>query len=62
MYTLIIQNRIVGCHGNDPISQNPNFFLWGGDSSEKKCIYLISVNNLVPMQNCPGNGVQGRSN
>ena len=59
MYTLIIQNRIIGCHGNGAISHKPNrFFLL----DKTICIYLVPVSNSMPIKNCPGSGVQGRSN
>ena len=47
MYTLISQNRIMGCHGNGAISHNPNrFFLL--DKTYR--ILLVPVNNLVSIK------------
>ena len=41
----------MGCHGNSVISHNPNrvFLL---DKTNR--IYLVPVNKLVPMKDCPG--------
>ena len=38
MHTLIIQKRIMGCHGNGAISHNPNMFVF---SSGPKASHLV---------------------
>ena len=48
MYTLILENRITGCHGNHAFLHGPNRFIFGNHFFR---IQGIPGNNLAPIKN-----------
>ena len=48
-----------GCHGNHAFFHNAIEFIFEDRISLH---FRVSLNDLTPMKNCPGGGVQGRSN
>ena len=53
----MIENHITGCHGNHVFLHSPYQFNF---RTTLFCIYMVQINNLAPMKNCPG--VQGMLN
>ena len=47
----MLENCIMGCHGNHAFSHSQNKFLL---KDKNKLNSGVQMNNLAPMKNCPG--------